>query len=155
KKRELPLQPDAWHLIDRDADTRGCQGIYDESIRTGYWDSLTATQIPGFKTIGTDMNSTTIAGNPPAPDKIVAVGGKTSYNGNNPPKYINALFDFVQIKIKTATGSTDWVDVENNESYPIDPNQAVPVRVSIRNNGDAKWISPIGRPPDTPGMVYL
>ena len=130
---------DRWIEIDRDAHPDSVAGIY-ETVKDDFWKAAYFGKTPGLRTLGTGTDSTDCP--------MVAVGN-TPCNGSNPPKYLDAAFDSVEIE--TAEGQ--WVAVENGGSVKVDPTRPVYARVGLRNLGEAKWVAPGAA--EKAGAVYL
>lgn len=136
--RQIP-EPDKLFVIDRDAYCRGYKGVFEE-IKNEYFETVRSGHIPGFKTKGTGTSSISTP--------LVAVGN-AEYNGSNPPKYLNAVFNYVRIKC-----GGEWIEVENGKKYNVKPNEPVLAAASIGNNGEAAWICPANAK-GAKGGVYL
>ncbi|MFZ4398059.1 MAG: hypothetical protein ACOYOU_20795 [Kiritimatiellia bacterium] len=76
--------------------------------------------------------------------------GNTDYNGNNPPKYLNAEFNYVSVK--DADGK--WVDVQNGVRIKVKAGAPVLCRASAGNTQSATWIAPV-KAKGVKGAVYL
>jgi len=120
--------PDYWITFDRDAHPDGIAGIYD-AAKEEFWKAIDAGKHPGLKTAGTGTDSS----NCPA----VAVGN-VPWNGHNPPKYLDAAFDSVQVK--DANGQ--WRDVKKGATTRAEPGKPVPIIVTFTNLGEAKLLAP-------------
>jgi len=118
---------DHWIEIDRDAKANGVVGIYD-SVKDEFWKAIDDGRVPGLKTAGTGTSS----GDCP----LVAVGN-TPCDGTNPPKYLDAFFDAVQVQ--DARGN--WVPVERGGRVSVSAGSPVIARVALRNLGEAEWLS--------------
>ncbi len=121
---------DHWITIDRDARAEGLTGIY-ETVQEEFWTAITAGKTPGLRTAGTGTDSTNC---PP-----LAVGN-TPWNGTNPPKYLDAAFD--RVEVQDASGK--WVAVEKGGRVEVARGKPVFARVALTNLGEAKWIAPTG-----------
>ncbi len=119
---------DHWITVDRDARAEGLTGIY-ETVQEEFWRALTAGKTPGLRTAGTGSDS---ANCPP-----LAVGN-TPWNGTNPPKYLDAALD--RVEIQEANGK--WMEVEKGGRVEVAHDKPVIARVMLTNLGEAKWISP-------------
>ncbi len=82
----------------------------------------------GVRTAGTGTTS--------ADTPLVAVGN-TAYNGRNPPKYLNAEFNWFKIKI----GNGDWIEVANGDRIRVPRNQPISAMASVGNLQDT-WRRP-------------
>jgi hypothetical protein len=67
----------------------------------------------------------------------VAVGNQPC-NGSNPPKYLNAEFNWLQV----LDASGNWVEADDATTITIAPGAAVRVRVSVGNTQEATWLAP-------------
>ncbi len=80
---------------------------------------------------------------------LVAVGN-TPYNGTNPPKYLNAEFNWFRIK----DSAGNWIDVRSRRTIAVAADRPILAAASVGNLHEAKWLTPqsaAGRP----GAVYL
>lgn len=109
---------DHWITFDRDAHPDGISTAYD-TVKEEFWKAIDSGKTPGLKTEGTGTDSTNCP--------LTAVGN-VPYNGANPPKYLDAVFDVVEIKGRTA-------------------------RVTLTNLGEATWSPTPGL--GGKGAVYL
>ncbi|MFQ6133316.1 MAG: beta-galactosidase, partial [Armatimonadota bacterium] len=133
---EAVPEPDAWITIDRDAHVDGYHGIYF-AHKAEYGRLLRAGKFPALRTEGT---GTTSANTP-----LVAVGN-VPYNGSNPPKYLNAEFNWVKLKI----GDGDWTEITDDATVDVPRAAAVQLTASIGNTAEAKWLAGEGE-----GRVFL
>ncbi|MFC1672241.1 hypothetical protein ACFL01_03800, partial [Planctomycetota bacterium] len=131
---------DTWFAVDRDADVRGLTGIY-EKIRNEFQSVALAGKLPGLKDKGTGTTSL----NTP----LDAVGN-VPYNGTNPPKYLNAEFNYVRIK----DSSGKWVGVQDDARVDVPANTPITCSVSVGNLQSAAWIAP-DNAKGAKGAVYL
>ena len=119
---------DTWIEIDRDVEVSGIAMMWRK-----HWDeyvkALDEGKTPGLRTKGTGTNSSNVP--------LVAVGN-TPLNGHNPPKYLNAEFNYVQIQ--DATGK--WADVEDGATIDVAAGQPVKARGSVGNTQEATWLTP-------------
>ncbi|MFQ6099247.1 MAG: hypothetical protein ACE5O2_16060, partial [Armatimonadota bacterium] len=139
-QREIP-EPDYWITVGRDATCLGLPGIY-KAVQEPFWRAIEEGKFPGLRSEGT---GTTSANTP-----MIAVGD-VPYTGSNPPKYLNAEFNYVEIQ--NAAGG--WVRVvEDGETVKVKRGAAVRARASVGNIGFATWLTPktAGR---MLGAVYL
>ena len=128
-----------WITVDRDAHPDGISGVYDK-VKDEFWKAVDEGQTPGLRTDGTHADS----GNCP----MVAVGN-TPCNGTNPPKYLDAMVDAVEV----LDSSGKWVSVAKGGSVRIDVRKTVRARVWITNVGEAALLSPL--PSDRTGAVRI
>jgi hypothetical protein len=119
---------DHWIEIDRDAHPDGIAGIYD-AAKAEFWKQIDAGRAPGLRTAGT---GTTSANCP-----LLAVGN-TPCNGTNPPKYLDAAFD--AIEVQDADGR--WTRVQPGDAAKIRNDKPVAARMTLTNLGEAKWLKP-------------
>lgn len=145
---EQPQPPvDTWIEVDRDADARGLGGIY-EKAKTEFWQAVDAGRHPGLRDAGTGTTSV----NTP----VLAVGN-VPYTSNNPPKYLNAEFD--RLEVQDASGR--WVEVTAGPfraaavTVEVAAGRPVMLRASVGNTHDARWIAPAGEKPPSMGTVLL
>lgn len=130
---------DYWITIDRDARAEGLTGIY-ETVQEEFWRELMAGKTPGLRTAGTGTDSA----NCPA----LAVGNRP-WNGTNPPKYLDAAFD--RVEVQDVSGK--WVEVEKSGRVEVARGKPILARVTLTNLGEAKWIAPAGS--DKTGAVFV
>ena len=76
--------------------------------------------------------------------------GNTDYNGNNPPKYLNAEFNY--FKVKDARGV--WTEIAPGARIEVKADKPVLCQASIGNLQVATWIAPSVTNP-IKGSVYL
>lgn len=130
---------DTWLTFDRDSHKNGLTGIYD-TLEEAFWTAIAEGKTPGLRTEGTGTDSTNC---PP-----IAVGN-VPWNGSNPPKYLDAFFDVVEVR--GADGN--WKRVFNGDSIPVD-GSSITLRLTITNLGEATLIAPENTG-DKPGGVYI
>lgn len=136
--RERPV-PDRWITIDRDSHPGGYWHVYHEH-KEEYAKILLEGHLAGIRTGGTGTNSK----NTP----LISVGN-TEYNGSNPPKYLNAEFN--RLEIRNAEG--EWIPVSHGDVVQIAVGEPVFVRASVGNTGEAEWIA--SSESGQEGAVYL
>ncbi|MFI5336625.1 MAG: hypothetical protein ACHQ5A_07565, partial [Opitutales bacterium] len=129
--------PDLFLDIDRDRHVNGYAGLYT-ALADEYVKAFLDGRTPGVRTAGT---GTTSANTPP-----VAVGN-VPWNGHNPPKYLNA--EFAQVEVRVRDG---WRRVGNGEQVEV-PAGPARIRVGVTNTAEAQWLAP-GREL-TEGGVFL
>lgn len=130
--REL-RKPDAFLTVDRDKYVTGYAGVYEE-FASQYVKAFEDGQMPGIRTAGTGTTS--------ADTPAVAVGN-VPYNGKNPPKYLNAEFNWLRIN--------DLI-VHDGDTVEIKKGGALRIEASIGNTAEAAWIA--SKAPAN-GAVYL
>lgn len=107
---------------------------------TEYLEAVQAGEVVHLTTAGTGTNSATCP--------LTAVGG-TEYNGRNPPQFLNAEFNRLEVRV----GDGDWREVRGGETLEVPPGVAVQGRASVGNLGEAAWLAPQGE--DDAGRVFL
>lgn len=125
-KARPQLQVDEWLVFDRDATTRGLQGIYD-MLKERYWQIVDKGGNPGLRSIGFGRDSATVPS--------IAVGNVPYRPGQNPHKYLNAEFDFVQI----LNAENSWQNVHDKAVVHIKRGAPLRLRAQIGNLGEATW----------------
>lgn len=113
---------DFWIEIDRDAHPDGVAGIYDE-VKAEFWDAIDRGLTPGLRTAGTGTDSSNCP--------LLAVGN-TRCNGTNPPKYLDAAVDVVEVQ---------GASVEKGGNIRVDSSKPVVARIEFTNLGEAKLLS--------------
>lgn len=134
--RAPQLRPvDHFIEFDRDLHPEGLIGIY-EAAQKEFWQAIEDGQTPGLKTAGSGTSS--------ADCPLIAVGN-TPHNGSNPPKFLDAFFNRVEIKgIGTAA---------NGGQTRISGDGSTLAQITVTNLGEAQWLSPSDC--DGPGRVWL
>jgi hypothetical protein len=133
---------DHWIEFDRDAHTDGVTGIY-AAVKDAFWKAIADGHVPGLKTSCAGMDS--------ANCPLLAVGN-VPCNGSNPPKYLDASFDSVEIM--DAKG--EWKAVENGGKCVVPSGKPALARVTLTNLGEAAWsTAAAGDPAGTAGAVRL
>jgi hypothetical protein len=132
-------KPNYWIEIDRDAHPDGIAGIYD-AAKADFWSAIDKGLAPGFRTKGTGTDSSNCP--------LVAVGNGP-LTGSNPPKYLDAAIDSVQV----LDASGKWVEVAKGGSVKVAGGKAVAARVEFTNLGEARLLAPAST--TAAGGVYL
>ena len=135
-----PAPVDLWLTFDRDVHTNGLSGVYT-ALQEAFWRAIEAGNTPGLKTEGTGTDSTNC---PP-----LAVGN-SPWSGNNPPKYLDALFDCIEVQNDAGV----WTRVLPGGTVPQNSGQSVKLRVSFTNLGEAALVPP-AEAGATPGGVFI
>ena len=130
---------DTWLTFDRDRHKNGLTGIYS-ALEAPFWTAIADGKTPGLRTDGTGTDSTNC---PP-----VAVGN-VPWTGANPPKYLDAYFDMVEVR--GADGQ--WRPVSSGDTIPVAVG-SIQVRLTFTNLGEAGLISPENAG-DKLGGVYV
>jgi hypothetical protein len=130
-----------WLTIDRDAHPGGHWYIAHHEGAAAYQAATAAGKQLGIRTAGTGTTS--------ADTPLVAVGNRP-YNGQNPPKYLNAEFNGFKIRV----GQGPWIEVRDGGTIRVPQNMPIEAAASVGNLQEATWLTPAscqGRP----GAVYL
>jgi hypothetical protein len=130
-----------WITIDRDAHAGGHWYIAHHEGADAYRQAAAQGKQLGIRTAGT---GTTSASTP-----LLAVGNRP-YNGHNPPKYLDAEFNWFKIKV----GQGPWIEVTNGATIRVPNGTPIVAAASVGNLQEATWLTPEhcqGRP----GAVYL
>ncbi len=141
-RRYLPQFDRVRHLPATDTILFDLETHYPDSwplYSQQYLDLVKAGKVPQVRTAGTDTDSATCP--------LTAVGGG-EYNGHNPPLYLNAEFNRLEVKV----GEGPWREVRGGETVEGAAGSHVLCRASVGNLGEAKWLAPRG---DEAGGVYL
>jgi hypothetical protein len=126
-------------VLQIDFDARCVDGweLYSQQ----YLDAVKAGDVPYLRTAGTGTDSATCP--------LTAVGGN-EYSGNNPPQFLNAEFNRLELKF----GDGPWRPIRGDETLRIKPGASVRCRASVGNLGEAMWLAPgVGQPER--GRVFL
>ncbi|HPA16183.1 MAG TPA: hypothetical protein PLU30_00450 [Verrucomicrobiae bacterium] len=129
-------KPDTWFTMDRDAHNGGHWRIAFNEGAEAFREAAAQGRQLGIRTPGTGTTS--------ADTPLTAVGN-TTYNGRNPPKYLDAEFNW--FKIKAAGGN--WIEVADGGRVRVPPNTPLLAAASVGNLQDATWLTPescAGRP---------
>ena len=137
--KPYPLRkPDYWIEIDRDLYANGYAGML-LAKRAEYGKAVSEGKTVGLRTKGTGTDSATFP--------RIAVGN-TPLTGTNPPKFLNAEFN--SLEIQDADGR--WKAVEDGGEVTVQAGEPVYARASLGNIAEAKWLAPKG---NRAGAVYL
>jgi hypothetical protein len=115
-----------------------------ERYAAQYLAAVKAGRMPRLGTAGT---GTTSANCP-----LTAVGN-TPCTGRNPPQYLNAAFECVELQ---TSPQGPWREVRSGDTVRVAPDATVRCRASVGNTGEAAWLAP--RPdarPAADGSVWL
>lgn len=120
-------EPDFWIEFDRDAHPSGITGAYD-ALKETFWKAIADGHTPGLRTAGTGKNSAN------CPELAV---GNSPLSETNPPKYLDAAFDAVEIR------STDgeWLPIEKNGRIELPAGKPAQLRIQATNLGEATWLT--------------
>ncbi len=134
-------KPDEWFTMDRDFHSGShWRIIYNEGAEAFGAAAAQAHQL-GIRTPGTGTTS--------ADTPLLAVGN-TKYNGKNPPKYLDAEFNWFRIRC----GSGEWIDVVDNGRIKVSRNTRIVASASVGNLQEATWLTPVSCN-GKPGAIYL
>ncbi len=133
KSPRAAKSPDMFIEIDRDKYAAGIAGIYAEH-QDVYVEAVESGKTPAVRTAGTGTTS--------ADCPLTAVGN-VPYTGSNPPKYLNAEFNYVKINGEV---------VENGATVQVERDKPVYLEASVGNTQEAAWLAPSGA---KNGGVYL
>lgn len=135
--------PQVRHLPPTDVLLLDLEKQYPEAWATfapQYLSLVKAGKVVGLRTSGTGTNSETCA--------LTTVGGG-EYNGHNPPLYLNAEFNSLELKI----GDGPWQAVTTGQSREAPVGAKVLCRANVGNLGEATWLAP--QAGEQQGRVYL
>ena len=131
---------DYWITIDRDEHPEGITGVY-EKVADEFWRAIQSGRVPGLRTKGTGTTSI---------DCPLLAVGNTPCNGKNPPKYLDAVFDAVEIK----DSQGNWIPINDGDQVKTAANKPVILRFTFTNLGEAKLVSPLNTKGKA-GGVYI
>jgi len=124
-------QPDEWLVYDRDAHAGGyCWTAFHEG-GDAYQRARKQGKLLGIRTKGTGMSSVDVP--------LMAVGN-VSCNGMNPPRYLDAEFNWFQVR--GADGL--WRDVKDGDEFKCVRGGSLQAKVSLGNVQQALWVPPNG-----------
>ena len=119
-------QPSAWFEFDRDAHAGGYwRAAFNEGAQA-YRAAAKEGKTLGVRTAGTGTDSATVP--------LIAVGN-VPCDGTNPPKYLDAEFNFLQVL--NADGV--WQEAEDGAEITVKAGQPVKARASVGNTQEATW----------------
>jgi len=125
--------PDHWITFDRDTHAGGYWYMAFHDGKDEYKKAVSSQKVLGIRSPGTGMNSANV---------LLKAVGNTAYNGKNPPKYLNAEFNWV--KIKDVTG--EWQDIYSSKTIEVEKGKPVLAQASMGNLGEAEWFAPALHP---------
>ena len=138
--RERP-KPDTWFVMDRDAHAGGYWWVSFNSGAEAYRKAHAEGKLLGVRSPGTGTTSCDVP--------LLAVGNRP-YTGSNPPKYLNAEFNRLQVRDRAGK----WVDVRNGAEIPVPAGRPVQLRAAVGNTQEATWLTPASAG-GKPGAVFL
>jgi hypothetical protein len=113
--------------FDRDAHAGGIVGVY-EKVADEFWVAIEAGKAPYLATAGTGSTSV---------DCPLTPVGNTKPEGCFPLKYLDAVFD--RVEVENAEGQ--WVEVEKGGEVVVNGMGMVHARLTVTNLGEATWIA--------------
>ena len=128
-------------VIDLDFDAHYADAW--EFYAAQYSDAVKSGGRPKLRTAGTGTTS--------ADCPLTAVGN-VPINGHNPPQWLNAEFNSVEIRLSPGG---DWQAVRPGQTVSVDQGVKVECRVSIGNTAEATWMAPTDGRTKELGAVYL
>ena len=134
-------KPDTWFTMDRDAHSGAHWRIAYNEGAEAFREAAAQGRHLGIRTSGTGTTS--------ADTPLLAVGN-TKYNGRNPPKYLDAEFNWFKVK----AGGGDWIEIRNGARIRVPRNKPVLAAASVGNLQAAIWLTP-ATCAGKPGAVYL
>jgi hypothetical protein len=132
---------DTWIEIDRDKHPDGLAGIYD-GAEAAFWTAIEAGRTPGLRTAGTGTDSTDCP--------LIAVGN-VPCTGTNPPKYLDAFFDRVEVRGPDGTLHS----VSDGDTLQMVRDNPPVARIKLMNLGEAAWKAGDTSRDIVKGTVYL
>ena len=144
KRLTTPRQrPEAteWFIMDRDAHAGGYWYVVFHEGMAAYRQARASGKMLGICTAGTGTTSL----NTP----LVALGG-VPCQGDNPPVYLDAEFDWLRIQAADGT----WVEAADGVSITVSGDRPIRARVRVGNLQEATWIPP-SQAGARPGGVFL
>ncbi len=138
KPRDKP-RPEVWFEFDRDANAGGyCRAAFNDGA-AAYRAAAKEGKVLGVRTAGTGMDSATVP--------LVAVG-KVPCDGTNPPKYLDAEFNYLQILNSDGV----WQEAVDGAVITVKAGESLKARASVGNTQEATWVPAAG---DALGGVAL
>jgi len=134
-------RPDTFIQIDRDAHADGVAGIYD-AAKQQFWKLIAQGKHPGLRTAGTDKTSA---------DCLLQAVGNVPSTGANPLKYLDGVFDSVQVR----SGLGHWQSPEKDGTAIVEPGQKTLAQVTVTNLAEAQWLAPERHAKAQKGRVYV
>ncbi len=123
------FEPDEYIVVDRDSTTQGINGVYQQ-VEKRFWQLIEEEgKWPALRRIGEGLTSVTA---PP-----LAIGNVPLKPGVNPPKYLNAEFDYLWL----LNAEGQWQEVTDGDTVRVKRGAPVLARAQVGNNGDAMWIA--------------
>ncbi len=122
-------QPAVWFEFDRDAHAGGyCRAAFHEGA-AAYRGAAGQGKMLGVRTAGTGTDSVSVP--------LVAVGN-VPCNGSNPPKYLDAEFNRLQI----CDAEGVWREAGDGAEITVTAGRPVRARAALGNLQEAAWVPP-------------
>ncbi len=122
-------KPTVWFTMDRDAHAGGYWHVCFNTGAEAYRQAVEAGQHLGIRSAATGGNSANVP--------HVAIGNRP-HTGQNPPKYLNAEFNWLQVR----DASGQWVEATQDATIDVTPGEAVVARLSVGNTQETLWLAP-------------
>ncbi|MFO7936597.1 MAG: hypothetical protein R6V06_03205 [Kiritimatiellia bacterium] len=134
---------DEFFVLDTDAHSGGLPHIARNAGAHAFARAAAVGRTLGIKTAATGSTSADVP--------LLAVGN-TPYNGSNPPKFLNAEFNWFRIR----AGDGGWINVTNGITVCVPRGVPVSASASAGNLQEAMWLAPSDADAsDNNGRVYL
>ncbi len=130
-----------WLNVNRDAHPGGYWHIAFHAGKDAYARARKQGRSLGIRTAGTGTTS--------VDTPLIAVGDRPC-TGHNPPKYLDAEFNWLEI----LDASGKWVEATDGRVVRVEAGAPVRARVSVGNIQEAAWVPP-AEAHGKPGAVYL
>ena len=134
-------EPTVWFTMDRDAHAGGYWYVCFNTGAEAYRQAIAAGEHLGIRSEGTGATSANVS--------RIAVGNRP-YTGQNPSKYLNGEFNWLQVR----DASGRWVDAEQDATIDVKQGEAVVARISVGNTHETLWLAPDADPAPA-GTVVL
>lgn len=134
-------ESDDWFTMDRDAHAGSHWYYATHDGAEAYGRAAMQGRMLGVRTPGT---GTTSANTP-----LIAVGNRPC-NGHNPPKYLDAEFNWFRVK----ANGRDWIEVGDGARIRVPGGKPIRAVASVGNLQEATWLT-AANCGGKPGAVYL
>jgi hypothetical protein len=128
-------------VIDLDFDAHYAHAW--EFYSAKYLHAVKSARLPKLRTAGTGTTS--------ADCPLTAVGN-VPINGHNPPQWLNAEFNSVEVRLSPGG---DWQTVHPGRTVAVGRHAKMECRVSVGNTAEATWLAPKSGRPEDSGVVHL
>jgi len=132
---------DTWFTLDRDAHAGGHWWLAFHDGAQAFRAAAADGKKLGIRTPGTGSTSV---------DTPLLAVGNTPYNGQNPPKYLDAEFNWLKIRV----GQGPWIEVAPGATVRVAKGAPIVAAASVGNMQEATWLTPQSAA-GKPGGVYL